>query len=646
MDRFYVTTPIYYINDNPHIGNAYPTILADVLAGYNRMFGKEVFFLTGTDEHGQKLQDAATAKGRDPLEYCDEMAVKFKRVWERLGIRYNDFIRTTEERHKAVVQKILQQIFEKGEIYSDDYEGWYCVHEERFWTEKDLVDGNCPDCNRPVSKITEKNYFFRMSKYQDWLIEYINANPEFIRPDFRRNEVLGFLKQPLGDLCISRPKSRLSWGIELPFDRDYVCYVWFDALINYISAIGYSSDEEKFNKWWPATHLIGKDILTTHAVYWPCMLKATGIEQPKTIFAHGWWLQGEAKMSKSRGNVIDPLELADKFGVDAFRYLVIREMTLGQDATYTEESFTNRYNSDLANDLGNLVSRVLQMIASYCSGRIPGPTSDFKDNDLFKKWVMERDEAGLETEAELAIQDFRLNKGLEKIMEFVRYFNGYIERNKPWELAKRGDQEKLNDILYNSAVALRKISVYLSPIMPSKCEEIQKQLGVRKPAFRFEKYLWDPMVHGDDDEKRDLSSLVEPGAKIKPGKGLFPRLQKPKVEAKKEEGMHQGVIDFEEFGKVQLKTAKVIGAERVEGADKLLKLDIDLGGEKRQIVAGIAQHYSPEEMKGKTLIVVSNLKPARIRGIESNGMLLAAQADGDLVLLTTDREIMPGAKIS
>jgi methionyl-tRNA synthetase len=646
MERFYVTTPIYYVNDDPHIGHAYTTVLADVLAGYSRIFGKEVFFLTGTDEHGQKLQSAAAERGREPLEYCDEMVVRFQRAWEKLGIRYDDFIRTTEDRHKSVVQKILQQIYEKGEIYSDDYEGWYCVHEERFWTEKDLVDGNCPDCNRPVSRITEKNYFFRMSKYQGWLIDYINTNPEFIRPDFRRNEVLGFLRQPLGDLCISRPKSRLSWGIELPFDKDYVCYVWFDALINYISAIGYLSDEGKFEKWWPAVHLIGKDILTTHAVYWPCMLKAIGIRQPKTIFAHGWWLAGETKMSKSRGNVINPLELADKYGVDAFRYFVIREMTLGQDATYSEESFIARYNSDLANDLGNLVSRVLKMIGSYCDGRIPQPGTEFRDNDLFKKWVGERNKPGLQIKADNAIQDFRLNKGLERIMEFVRYFNAYIERHKPWELAKSGHRDRLNDLLYNSAVALRKISVYLSPIMPSKCEEIQTQLGVRRPAFRFEKYLWDPMVHGDDEGKGDLGSLVEPGAAIKPGKALFPRLQKPEVEAKKEEGMPQGVIDFEEFGKVQLKTAKVVDAEKVEGADKLLKLEIDLGGEKRQIVAGIAQHYAAEEMKGKTLIVVSNLKPAKIRGIESNGMLLAAQADGDLVLLTTDREIAPGAGVS
>jgi len=296
MSKFYITTPIYYVNDEPHIGHAYTTILADVLAGYHRLFGDDTYFLTGTDEHGQKLQEAAKKNNLSTQEFCDQMVVRFQNVWKKLNIKNDDFIRTTEQRHKVVVGKILQAIYDKGEVYDAEYEGWYCVYEERFWTEKDLIDGTCPDCRRPVSKLTEKNYFFKMSKYQDWLIKYIQDNPEFIQPDFRRNEVLGFLRQPLGDLCISRPKSRLSWGIELPFDKGYVCYVWFDALINYISALGYSSDDTKFKRWWPAVHLIGKDILTTHAVYWPCMLKAIGIEQPKTIFAHGWWLSGETKM--------------------------------------------------------------------------------------------------------------------------------------------------------------------------------------------------------------------------------------------------------------------------------------------------------------------------------------------------------------
>ena len=387
MEKFYVTTPIYYVNDKPHIGHAYTTVLADVLAGYHRLSGHETYFLTGTDEHGQKVQDSAAKSNMLPQQYCDQYAERFRETWEQLNIKNDDFIRTTQPRHQKIVTEILQKVFDSKTsdgrplIYAADYEGWYCKFEERYWTEKDLVEGNCPDCNRPVQKLSEKNYFFRMSYYQDWLIDYIKTHPEFILPDFRANEVLGFLKQPLGDLCISRPKSRLSWGIELPFDKDYVCYVWFDALINYISAIGYDPKSGEFAKdFWPAVHMIGKDILTTHAVYWPCMLKAIGVELPKTIFAHGYWVQEGAKMSKSLGNVINPLDLKDKYGVDAFRYYVIREMTLGQDSSYSEESFIQRYNSELANDLGNLLSRVIKMIDSYCDGKIPIVGARFEHN--------------------------------------------------------------------------------------------------------------------------------------------------------------------------------------------------------------------------------------------------------------------------
>jgi methionyl-tRNA synthetase len=627
-NKFYVTTPIYYVNDEPHIGHAYTTILADVLAGFHRIFKDEVFFLTGTDEHGQKLQDAAAKNNREPLDYCDEMVMRFQKIWKKLQIRNDDFIRTTEERHKKVVSEILQQIYDKGEIYASDYEGWYCVHEERFWTEKDLVEGNCPDCNRPVSKITEKNYFFKMSKYQKWLIEHIEKNPGFIKPDFRRNEVLGFLKQPLGDLCISRPKARLSWGIELPFDKDYVCYVWFDALINYISAIGYSSDDKKFRKWWPALHLIGKDILTTHAVYWPCMLKAMGIPQPETIFAHGWWLIGETKMSKSLGNVVKPLELADRYGVDAFRYFLMREMTLGQDSTYTEESFILRYNSDLANDLGNLLSRTLKMIQSFGDGSIPAPSAGDSDAELSKHAA-----EVIATTSE-KIESFKLNQAIEDVLELVRATNRYIEKNKPWALAKEGQKEKLGNVLYNAAETLRLVSILLSPIMPEKCGSVQKQLGLRDNAIG--NLTW---------------GYLEPGTSVNPGKSLFPRLQAPKIESVPDQtnqktALPEGLIGFEEFGKVKLKIARVLKAEKVEKADKLLKLQIDLGSEKRQIVAGIAQHYSPEDMIGKNLVIVSNLQPATIRGVESNGMLLAAQSGKKLVLITTDDDIPPGADIS
>jgi methionyl-tRNA synthetase len=631
MSKFYVTTPIYYVNDEPHIGHAYTTILADVLSRYHRLFGDDVFFLTGTDEHGQKLQEAAAKHNLTPQEFCDQMVVRFQKVWERLNISNDDFIRTSQERHTVVVQKILQDIYDKGEIYAADYEGWYCTPDERFWTEKDVVNGNCPECGRPVTKITEKNYFFKMSKYQDWLINYIQANPEFIQPDFRRNEVLGFLRQPLGDLCISRPKSRLAWGIELPFDKDYVCYVWFDALINYISTIGYTKDNANFNKWWPAIHLIGKDILTTHAVYWPTMLQAIGIAQPKTIFAHGWWLSGETKMSKSLGNVIKPLELADKYGVDPFRYFLIRDMTLGQDSSYSEDSFIARYNSDLANDLGNLLSRVTKMIDSYNGGVIPKATPSVEsDLELSKK---AEDLLGTFKEK---IKTYKLNFALEDVMDLVRATNRYIEQNRPWDLAKKGETDKLNTVLYFSAEALRLAATLLSPVMPEKCREIRKQLGLL-------------------DENKEVFELgwgaLKVGTKLGITETLFPRLKKEiaetaPTESKAPPAPKGPTVNYDDFAKIEFRTAKIIAAEKVEGANKLLKLQIDLGSETRQIVAGVAQYYTPEDMVGKAIIVVANLEPAKIRGIESNGMLLAAKSGNMLVLLTSDKDIPPGAKIS
>lgn len=643
MKKFYITTPIYYVNDEPHIGHAYCTVLADVFARYHRLLGNPTYFLTGTDEHGQKLQDTALNKGIEPQRYCDDIVKGFKETWRKLNIKNDDFIRTTEKRHIDVVTLILKKLYEskneagQSQIYDAEYEGWYCKYEERYWTEKDLVEGKCPECNRPVQRLSEKNYFFRMSFYQDWLVDYIKNHPQFIQPDFRRNEVLGFLKQPLGDLCISRPKKRLSWGIPLPFDEDYVCYVWFDALINYISAIGYNHETGEFEKdWWPAVHLIGKDILTTHAVYWPCMLKAIGFDDdkmPKTIFATGWWLQEGAKMSKSVGNVIKPLDLVDKYGVDPFRFYLIREMTLGQDATFSEESFIKRYNSELANDLGNLLSRTVKMISSYCDGKIPdcdGKIPEFSEQEKAEQTLDELPYLQVKQLKE-ELNAFRLNSAVDNIMSFVRSINRFIEHNKPWVLAKQNDKLELNRVLYVAAESLFISAVCLHPIIPSKSEEIISQLGHKIDSKLFSGGL------------KDWGNL-QPGTKIKPGESLFPRLQKVKPETENSEKGEY--ISFDDFKKADIRVAEVISADKVTGADKLLQLQIKIGKEQRQIVAGIAKNYSPEDLIGKKIIVVVNLQPVKIRGIESNGMLLAATSGKKLVLLTTDMDIESGAGVS
>ena len=458
-DTFYLTTPIYYVNDKPHIGTAYTTILADVLTRYHRNEGQETFFLTGLDEHGQKVQQAAEERGVEAQQHCDEMAPRFTELWEQLHISHDDFIRTTEERHKKVVRDILQQVMDKGDIYEAEYEGLYSVSEERFITEKEAESGEFRD----IKQLKEKNYFFKMSKYQQALIDHIKSNPKFIQPNHRKNEILGFLRQPLNDLCISRPKSRLNWGIELPFDSDYVTYVWFDALINYITAPGFGRDEESFNKWWPASyHLIGKDILTTHAVYWPTMLMSAGIELPKTIFAHGWWLMGESKMSKSLGNVINPMDLIDDYGVDPVRYYLMREMVLGQDSSFTMESFIQRYNSDLANDFGNLLSRVSTLMKKNYDGKIPEP-GDFTDSEALIKSNGE----SLGEVVKEKIEAMRLNEAIEEIMQYIRSVNKYMENNAPWKLVKE-DKDAAGRVLYTAGEALRIGAVLLSPVMPNR----------------------------------------------------------------------------------------------------------------------------------------------------------------------------------
>ena len=621
MNTFYLTTPIYYVNDKPHIGHAYTTILADVLTRFHRKTGEDVFFLTGLDEHGQKVQQAAENRGVDPIDHCDEMAPRFLELWEKLHIQNDDFIRTTEKRHVAVVQKILQDVFDSGDIYEDEYEGLYSISEERFITEKEAESGYFRD----IKKIKEKNYFFKMSQYQQPLIDHINKNPKFIQPEHRKNEVLGFLKKPLGDLCISRPKSRLNWGIELPFDSNYVTYVWFDALINYITAVGYNVDEDSFNKYWPANyHLIGKDILTTHSVYWPTMLMSAKIPLPLGIFAHGWWLSGESKMSKSLGNVVDPLGLIEEYGVDPVRYYLMREMVLGQDANFTMESFIKRYNSDLANDFGNLLSRVSNLLKKFFDGKIPRDEDDSPEGIVIK-------ENGIKVVSDVwnHIESMRVSEAIETTLQYIRSVNKYMETMAPWKLAK-SDKDAAGKVLFTAAEALRISAVLLAPVMPNRTQIVLETFNAAGSSLE-----WGGLTPGKSLNKHDV---------------LFPRIDVKKLEKLRQSNGKKtepnNVITFDEFQNVELKTAKVLEAEKVEGADKLLKLQIEVGDEKKQIISGIAQHYSTENLIGKMIVVVTNLKPATIFGLESYGMLLAAKKGKDLTLITIDGEkVKSGMKI-
>lgn len=637
--RFYVTTPIYYPSDHLHIGHAYTTTVADSLARWHRFAGREVYFVTGSDEHGQKIQRTAVAKGVTPQVYVDEIVSTFKDLWEKMNIKYDDFVRTTEPRHHEAVQSVFQKIYDQGDIYKSSYEGWYCTPCETFWVENRLEEGLCPDCKRPVELVEEESYFFRLSKYAPRLLEYIKEHPEFIQPETRRNEMVNFIKGGLEDLCVSR--TTFDWGIPVPFDDKHVIYVWFDALTNYLTALGYPDNDEMVGTWWPADlHLVGKEIMRFHTIIWPIMLMALELPIPKTVFGHGWLLFDSDKMSKSKGNVVDPLVLIAEFGVDPIRYFLMREVSFGQDGNFSRKALIERTNADLANDLGNLLNRTLSMLDRYFEGVVPEPVA--KPTAVDQALIDYANNLGGAVDA--CLKEFKLNEALIRIWQLVGRGNKYVDERAPWNLAKLEDKGELQSVMYNLVETLRIVALLIRPFLPETSEKMWAQLGLSEL---------------DSNGLTDATwGLLAAGTQTHKGDPIFPRIEIEKEEVlevepqvKKEEAPVQDkpegvLVNIEDFLKCELVVAEIVEAGPVEGADRLLKLQVDIGGETRQIVAGIAKHYAPEDLLGKRIIVVQNLKPAKLRGELSEGMLLAATAlDGRLELVSVSEAMPAGSRV-